>query len=149
MHQEHFEALATVKDGKLTLADEPGYRAAMRRFADGDVVLTIEKARPRKSRRQEQGFHAMIMPWAREEGHAIEDLKRDLLREVFGLREHVNRLTGEVELVLREPHTSTLSRQQYSELIDRTLEIASGCGFVLIPPEEWKAKRQPQAEAAA
>ncbi len=104
-----------------------------------DVVLTPQGAA--KSRLQEQGFHAMIQPWAREEGHRIDDLKRDLLRAIFGEQEHTNPITGEISMVLREPHTSTLSRVKYSELIDRTLEIAAECGFVLIAPDEYRRQQ--------
>lgn len=95
-----------------------------------------------KTRLQEQGFHAMITPWAKAEGHAIEDLKRDLLLEIFGTREHVNVLTGEVSLVLREPHTSKLSRAKYSELIERTLDIAAGCGHILEAPHEYRMRKE-------
>lgn len=109
-----------------------------------------------KTRLQEMGFHAMITPWAKADGHAIEDLKRDLLREIFGEREHVNALTGEVTMVLREPHTSKLSRAKYSELIERTADIAAGCGHILELPHEYrerkereKKKRQRKAAKAA
>ncbi|MGE3278041.1 MAG: hypothetical protein AB7O67_23260 [Vicinamibacterales bacterium] len=103
---------------------------------EGDYLyFSLDEA---KTRDQEKGFHAMIAPWARAEGHRIEDLKRDLLGEIFGYREHVNRFTGEVTMVLREPHTSRLSKRQYSELIERSIEIAAGCNVVLIAPDEYR-----------
>lgn len=130
---------------RLVLDDKRRYNQALERFGDGEeLTLTIEPTESRKTRAQERGFHAMIQPWAKAEGHQIDDLKRDLLRAIFGEREHVNLLTGAVEVVLREPHTSTLTRAQYSELIERTLEIAASCGHVLMAPDEyraWKAKR--------
>jgi hypothetical protein len=101
-----------------------------------DVIIAPQGAL--KTRLQECGFHAMIAPWATGEGLNIDDLKRDLLREIFGLREHVNPITGEVEMVLREPHTSKLSRAQYHELIERTLEIAAACGQILEAPHEYR-----------
>lgn len=111
-----------------------------------DVIITPQGAM--KTRLQEAGFHAMITPWAKAEGHEIDDLKRDLLREIFGEREHVNPISGEVTLVLREPHTSTLSRTKYSELIERTLDIAAGCGHVLEAPHEYRERKRREAAKA-
>lgn len=102
-----------------------------------------------KTRLQECGLHVMITPWAREGGHRIEDLKRDILREVFGEIEHLNPITGEVTMVLREPHTSKLSRAKYSELIERTLDIAAGCGFILEAPSEWRERKKREQTKAA
>jgi hypothetical protein len=99
-----------------------------------------------KSRLQEKGFHAMIQPWAREGGHRIDDLKRDLLREIFGEQERTNPITGEVVMGLREPHTSKLTRAQYSELIERTLDIAAECGFVLMAPDEYRRRKEADAK---
>lgn len=114
-----------------------------------DVIVCEQGAL--KTRLQEQGFHAMITPWARQEGHAIEDLKRDLLLAIFGTREYVNVLTGDVSLVLREPHTSQLSRTKYAELIERTLEIAAENGVILMAPHEYRKahERRKQSKATA
>lgn len=111
-----------------------------------DVIIT--PAGELKTRLQESGFHAMITPWAQTEGLAIEDLKRDLLREIFGLREHVDRISGEVALLLREPHTSKLNRAKYSQLIERTLDIAAACGHVLEAPHEYRERKRREAERA-
>ncbi len=111
-----------------------------------DVIIAPQGAM--KTRLQEAGFHAMISPWAKAEGHAIEDLKADLLREIFGLREHVDPITGEVRMVLREPHTSKLPRAKYSELIERTLDIAAGCGHVLEAPHEYRQRKEREARRA-
>lgn len=89
----------------------------------------------------------MLGPWAKE-GHRIDDLKADLLREIFGEMEHVNPITGEVTMVLREPHTSTLNRVQYSELIERTLQIAAECGVVLRAPHEYRKAKEAAAKKA-
>jgi hypothetical protein len=102
-----------------------------------------------KTRAQEAGFHSMISPWARSEGHRIDDLKRDILRAVFGEQEHVNPLTGEITMVLREPHTSKLNRAQYSELIERTLELGAECGVVLIAPNEYKKLKEQEQRRKA
>jgi hypothetical protein len=56
--------------------------------------------------------------------------------------EHTNPITGEVTMVLREPHTSKLPRTKYSELIERTLDIAAGCGHVLEAPSEYRQRKE-------
>ena len=109
-------------EGRIRL-DFPAQQRAFckTKFAGKPVDVIIAPQGLAKTRLQEQGFHAMIQPWAREEGHRIDDLKRDLLGAIFGHVEHVNPITGEVVQVLAEPHTSKLSRAKYSELIERTL----------------------------
>lgn len=140
-----FSCLCTVSGGKLKLFNRELFEDAMQHFCDGEELeLTLGPVDARHTRQQEKGFHAMIAPWAKEEGHAIEDLKRDLLAEIFGLREHTDVLTGDVVLVLREPHTSKLSKKKYNELIERTLEIGARCGYVLIAPSEWRERQERQ-----
>ena len=138
------------KDGNVHLDFPQQQRAwCKRKLADKCVDVMIAEQGVLKTRLQECGFHAMISPWAKAEGHQIDDLKRDLLRAIFGEREHVNPITGEVELVLREPHTSTLTRGQYSELIERTLEIAAECGHLLEAPHEYRERKAREARKAA
>lgn len=143
--------LGTVdEDGRIHLDFPHQQRAYCKRTLAGQCVdVIIAQQGALKTRLQEQGFHAMIMPWAKDEGHDIDDLKDDLLRHIFGEREHVNPITGIVSMVLREPHTSKLSRAQYSELIERTLDIAAECGYVLVAPHEYTERKRREAERAA
>jgi hypothetical protein len=129
-------------DGKVHL-DRPSQQTAYckARLAGQCVDVIIAPQGAMKSRLQECGFHAMIAPWAKSEGHRIDDLKRDLLRAIFGEIDHCNPITGEVTRVLADPHTSTLSRAKYSELIERTLEIAAECGVLLEAPHEYRERR--------
>lgn len=117
-----------------------------RKLAGKCVDVMVAEQGLMKSRLQESGFHAMITPWAKAEGHRIDDLKRDLLREIFGELEHTNPINGVVTMVLREPHTSTLSRAKYSELIERTLEIAGECGVILEAPNEYRERKAREAK---
>ena len=137
-------------EGKIHLDFPPQQRAYCKRtFAGKCVDVLIADAGLQKSRSQESGFHAMITPWAKAEGHRIDDLKRDLLREIFGEQEHTSPITGEVSMVLREPHTSKLNRAKYSELIERTLEIAAGCGHMLEAPNEYRERKAKEAKRKA
>lgn len=137
-------------DGRVHLDLPTVQRAYCKRKLAGQAVdVIIAPIGLMKSRLQEKGFHAMITPWARDGGHRIDDLKRDLLREIFGTVEHTNPITGEVTDVLAEPHTSKLSRGKYAELIERTLEIAAECGFVLEAPQEYRERQERERREAA
>lgn len=148
--RERREFVGFVDDtGKLTLDHPAQFKAFVARaFKSCEVVVSVEDKAVAKTRRQERGFHAMLKPWCAE-GHRIEDLKRFVLAEVFGLREVVNPITGEVTQVLAEPHTSKLSKAQYSELIERTLAIAAECGVILEAPSEWTARTTRKRKQAA
>jgi hypothetical protein len=137
-------------DGRVHLDSPRQQRAYCKhRLAGQAVDVVIAPQGLLKTRLQEAGFHAMVTPWAKSEGHRIDDLKRDLLRHIFGEMEHVNPITGEVTMVLREPHTSTLSRAKYSELIERTLEIAGECGVFLEAPHEYRERQARERRKAA
>lgn len=137
-------------EGRVALDFPAQQRAYCKAKLAGQCVdVIIAPQGHAKTRAQEAGFHAMITPWAREEGHRIDDLKRDLLRSVFGEMEHTNPLTGEVSMVLREPHTSKLNRAQYCELIERSMELAAECGVVLIAPNEYRELQEKARKKAA
>ena len=138
------------EQGKIHLDFPQQQRAyCKRKLAGQSVDVIIAPQGEMKSRLQEKGFHAMIQPWAKEAGHRIDDLKADLLLDIFGELEHVNPITGEVSMVPRERHTSTLSRAKYSELIERTLEIAAECGVILEAPQEYRQRKEREARKKA
>lgn len=126
--------------GKLRLDCPSQFRAYMGRLKGEEVCVELYKRSAHKSRDQEAGFHAMITPWARDEGHQIDALKRDLLIEIFGMSEKVSPLTKQP--IPNEQHTSKLTMAQYSELIERTLDIAAECGYILVAPDEWKRQQE-------
>lgn len=144
MSQDPAIFLGTVDaDGAIHLDFPRQQRAYCKAKLAGQCVdVIIVPQGHAQTRLQRDGFHSMIQPWAREEGHRIDDLKRDILRAVFGEMEHLNPITGEVSMVLREPHTSKLNRAQYSELIERTLDIAAECGVVLEAPSEYRRRKE-------
>lgn len=134
--------------GRVTFAHAGQAHAYLRRFKGQLIAAKFYEFREQRSHRQNAGFHAMIAPWAKAEGHRIDDLKDDLLREIFGTLEQVSLVTGEVRQVLAEPHTSKLTVGQFAELIDRTLEIAAEQGHILIAPDEWKRAQKALARKA-
>jgi hypothetical protein len=108
------------------------------------VVFVADKAWL-KTRQQEKGLHAMLAPLAKEKGWAIEDLKRYFLGKTFGYT--TSQIDGTEILV--EPHTSKLTKAQYSELIERCLELAAeDFDFWLTAPSEWTAQHRQKGRVA-
>lgn len=144
--------VSVAEDGRVSFVHAPQARAYLRRLrqAEGEhFICQIYPHRAKRSDRQNRGFHAMISPWAREGGHRIDDLKRDLLEAVFGTLEVTSAVTGEVRQVLAEPHTSKLTVGQFCELIDRTLELAAEQGVMLVAPDEYLKAKEAAAKQAA
>jgi hypothetical protein len=123
------------------------YRAYVRRFQGEEVEVEIRKRRAKRSLDQNAALHAMLTPWCLE-GHLMDDLKRDVLRAVFGTREVVNAITGELEVVLAKPHTSKLNTQEFAFLMERAVEIAAECGVILELPDEYNARKAEAAKKA-
>ena len=96
------------------------------------VLVDIRVKGTKRSADQNAAFHAMIAPWAHEDGHDIDDLKRDLLGIVFGWAESP---LSETRRPLK-PHTSALTVSEFSTLMERTAEIAAKSGYVLQLPGE-------------
>jgi hypothetical protein len=135
--------------GKLTLDFKTQFTAWIKKLAGdsgAEVVIFVADKAWLKTRQQEKGFHVMIQPICKEKGWAMADLKRYLLGEIFGVT--TSKIDGKEILV--EPHTSDLSKQQYSELIERTLEIAATeFEMWLEAPSEWTARKEHERKQAA
>lgn len=135
---KHHRLRATVTAGHLPLLVRRQIHGLLARVKDGtEIVIELFERPVRRTPAQNDFFHAAIMPWAREEGHRIDDLKRDLLGIVFGWEDSPLREAR----VPKKPHTSQLTKEEFSELIERTVEIAAECGVVLQLPEEYRASQ--------
>lgn len=141
INEKPFSAYAHV-GGKLTLDFKTPFKAWIAKLAGttgAEVVIFVADRSWLKTRQQEKGYHAILAPLAKEKGWAIEDLKRYFLAQIFGVT--VSKIDGKEVLV--EPHTSHLSKAQYSELIERTLDIAAEqFEFWLEAPSEWTARHE-------
>ena len=133
-------------EGRLQLDFPAQFKAFAKKFTGEEVELEIRKRKAKRSQKQNAGFHAMVTPWARDEGHQIDELKRDLLVEIFGTVEHTNPITGVVSLVPAKKHTSGLSVQEFCLLIEETMRIAAECGYILVSPEEYKLAKEAAAK---
>lgn len=136
-------------EGKLLLDFPSQFKAYTKRLAGEEVELELRKRRTKRSLRQNSGFHAMVTPWARDEGHQIDELKRDLLAEIFGTEEYVSPVNGKVKSVPAKKHTSSLSVQEFCVLIEETMRIAAECGYILISPEEYTLAKEEALKQAA
>lgn len=132
--------------GKFALDHRAAFLAYAKRFAGYEVEVSIRRRKTQRSDRQNKALHSMLTPWSHGEGYPIEELKRDLLIAVFGSREVTSPITGEVILVPVKPHTSQLSTAEFAELMDRSVEIAAGCGVVLELPSEYTARKVKEAK---
>lgn len=133
--------------GKIRWDFPSQVRAFMQTLVNCEVEVEIREKRKKRTLDQNAGFHAMLTPWARDEGHNITELKRDLLGEVFGWSDKISPLSANRTPMIA--HTSELSVAQFSELIERTLEIAAGCGYVLEAPNEYRERKEKARRAAA
>lgn len=133
-------------EGRIEYELPPKVRSAAVASRYGRKALVVEveirEFQAQRSARQNRGFHAMVMPWALKRGWEIEALKQFLLKKIFGVLEFADPKTGEVTDVLAEPHTSTLKVSQFSELIERTLELAAYDGVMLTAPDEYKRQKE-------
>jgi hypothetical protein len=146
-----FYGFVTV-EGKFSLEpfSKPQFKAWLKKLAGttgAELVLFVADKAWLKTRQQEKGYHAMITPLAKEKGWPVEDLKRYFLLKTFGV---TISLIDHREILV-EPHTSSLSKAKYSELIERTMEIACEDfdGFWLEAPSEWKARNEKARKKAA
>ena len=133
--------------GKLSLDFKSAFTAWIAKLA-GDTgaevgIFVFDKAWF-KTRQQEKGFHAMIQPLSRETGWAMSALKQYFLGEIFGW----NEIKG--VKVLTEPSTSALNKRQYSELIERAMDIAvtDFDGFQLEAPSEYRERKEKERKAS-
>jgi hypothetical protein len=111
-------------------------------FAGARVDVEIRRRKARRSDRQNRAFHASLMPWARELGYHVEELKDELLGLVWGYEERVSRLTGEVTRHLVKPHTSHLTTAEFSELMAFTVIKAAETGYHMLLPDEFRLEQR-------
>lgn len=126
--------------GKLSLDFKTPFTAWVSKLAGetgAEVGIFVFDKAWFKTRQQEKGFHAMIQPLSLATGWSMAALKQYFLGEIFGYTE----IKG--QRVLVEPSTSALNKRQYSELIERSMDIAvtDFDGFMLEAPSEYRERK--------
>lgn len=132
---KHTRIVTRVTGGHLNPLVRRQLTGLLARVKDGtDIVLEMFAVPTRRTAAQNDAFHAMITPWAKDEGHNVDELKRDLMGTIFGWEESP---LGHTRVPMK-PSTSALTVDEFSFLIERTADIAADCGYVIQLPSEYK-----------
>ena len=129
-------------DGQIVyvLPIEAVMAVCKRRYAYQRIEVEIRRRDVKRSDRQNRYLHAALTQWGHELGYHVDELKSELLALVFGTREVVSPITGQVRQVLNKPHTSKLSVRDCNTLIEFLVIEAAKTGCVIDLPDEWRAK---------
>ena len=103
--------------GELQLQDEPNDEPVLE--------LILRPFKEGRSLEQNDMFHAWCGSIAEKTGHSKAEIKDILLETVFGTEEYLN-LKGEKRNRLRQ--TSSLNKNEMSELIERSVQIGIELG---------------------
>jgi hypothetical protein len=142
------------EDGSLTFEFPQQQRAfCLKSYGAGACVdVEIREHREKRTDRQNRALWALLTAWCHEadQGWRPDDLKDVMLGRVFGRIERVRPLTGEIELVNAEPHSSRLNVTKFCQLIEGILETAatSEPSVYLQAPDEYRLAKQKAAKAA-
>lgn len=118
------------------------YRKKLYAATDGYITGQFYPYRSRRSDRQNRALHALLTPWARERGWSVDDLKDTMLGIAFGHLERVMPVTGAVEKVLAEPHSSRLDVTKFCHLVEEVLRVAAEDDYWLDSPEEYRKAKE-------
>lgn len=139
---------------------ERDYRALVAQVGEGeDMEMRIRPVPTQRSVQANAAFHACLFEWAAAKGLSgkaaeewVDQVKDDLLALRWGYIVRQNQFTGEITKSLVKPHTSTLTRPEFTEIFDLAAQQASEDHFVMTMPDEYKALKaaeQQQAEREA
>jgi hypothetical protein len=132
--QEQFETDGVIERGKLRLSGRQGFDAAMSRFPDGHVVVTVKVQRPSRSSQQNRFWHGVVIPlFAEHCGYEFAEMKDALALKLIP-REVVDLSTGEVCMV--PGHTSALNTREFNDLIERAQRLGAEMGIDIPDPGE-------------
>jgi hypothetical protein len=146
---ESYAALCTIveQNGKRTLKiyDRDEFVRALEGFGVGeDLDLEIRTLGRKRTRQQEKYFHGPVLKAFMNLGYRKQEAK-DMLCLTLIPREI--RLTDGSSV--RVPgHTSELSVEEYSELIDASIRLAAEQGEVVEDSETWKLQQERKFQEA-
>ena len=135
--QEMYETGGVVSKGKLTVEGRQGFDAAISRFPDGHVTVTVKLSRPSRSSSQNRYWHGVVIPlFAEHCGYEFDEMKDALALKLIP-REVVDMDTGEVRIV--PGHTSALNTKEFNDLIERAQRLGAEMDIVIPDPGEVAA----------
>ncbi len=132
--------------GQLTLDHQAVFRAFVKRFAGDEVELVVRKRRSKRSLRQNAALWAALTAWSHELGYEPTELKNELLALLWGYETVISPLTGEARIVPNKGHSSQLTTQEFSELMEFAAVKAAETGYVMELPDEFKARKLAEAK---
>lgn len=135
-------------DGRIVYELPSKIRSAhvAKRFPGVVVEVEIREFQTKRTARQNRALWALLNAWAREGGHSPDDLKDDVMGEVFGWNETPSPITHRV--TPKRPSTSSLNVADFCHLIEEILRIAAECGVWLESPAEYRKAKEAAAKHA-
>ncbi len=144
---EPLHLLCTKANGKLKVHDLAGMNDYIAQFGDGeDFDMMIEPAVLKGTTKMRRYFHGAVLKAYMKHGWRKQEAK-DMLCLRF-IPQDIRLPDGST---VRVPgHTSTLSKEDYIELIDASIQAAAeDVGEVVLDGAEWLAQRRQEQRDAA
>ena len=135
---EFYEVGGTVKDRKLVLTRRERWNLnrALTQFKDGPVTLRIEIEQRKRSHAQNRFWHGIVIPlFAEHCGNSLAEMKDALSLELIPRTVHA--LDGTEKTI--PGHTSSLSVEQFNDLIARAQQLGAEMGIYIPDPNEVAA----------
>lgn len=137
MKQDEYSTLGVIKAGRMQVQDRQSFEAAMRRFADGPVVVEVKTIKPQRSSAQNRFWHGVVIPlFAEHCGYEIAEMKEALALKLIP-KEITDMDTGEVHIV--PGRTSDLSVKAFNDLIERAQRLGAEMDIYIPDPGEVAA----------
>ena len=134
MTHDVYETSGVIENGRLRVSGEAGFKAAMSRFPNGHVVVTVKVQRPQRSSQQNRFWHGVVIPlFAEHCGEEFDDMK-DILALNLIPKEVTDITTGEVHKI--PGHTSALNTREFNDLIERAQRLGASMGIDIPDPGE-------------
>lgn len=117
--------------------DAEAFKAALKLFEDGPVVIEVKAAKPTRSSQQNRYWHGVVIPaFAEHCGYEFEEMKDALALKLIP-KELDDMDTGEVRIV--PGHTSELNVKEFNDLIERAQRLGAEMNIYIPDPNEKAA----------
>ena len=122
--------MARVQDGNLTDFKRKEFQEYLKNFEGKRVTITVQRARSTRSIQQNRLWWVYMTILADHTGHTKDEM-HEICKFKFLKRELVSEKTGEVFEYLSS--TSTLSKSEFSDLVEQVIAWAAQSFGVTLP----------------
>lgn len=137
MTLDEYETLGVIEHGVFRLQERELFNRAMKRFADGPVVVSLKTTKPQRSSAQNRYWHGVVIPlFAEHCGYEVDEMKDALALRLIP-KEIADMQTGEVRTV--PGHTSDLNVKEFNDLIERAQRLGAEMDIYIPDPGEVAA----------